>query len=557
MGSRVAIALAAAAATAAALCVSALPASASSAVKPAPPPLHVISLRAAFDKALRTTTAGPPAGIVPPRGTRLTAAALPTAAASCKEPECDVSYGGGPVQTSPHVYLLLWGSWWSTAAAGAASKYLSDFYSGLGVSPDDTWSTITSQYGDTTGSPTFSGSVFEGSWIDKSTPPDPVTPTDLAAEAASFASEQGISDLADAQVVVASQTGTCFSDGFAGNCGSPDSNGSYCGWHDYAADYGQSVDVPFINLPYQPDAGADCGENWVNAGSAGTFDGFSTVGGHEYAETTTDPEPSTGWIDPNDTISGGEIADKCVWGGSDWGSLGSDPYGDVTLSTGKYAMQSLWSNAAGRCVMTTSPQLTVGVPGTVMATLGVRASVQVTAATNTGIVAYRASGLPPGLSISGSGRIAGTPGVTAGTFTAKITVSDYAVSDTVTSRWLVGSMAGPVKGYKSRCADDYDGRTRNGNKIDLWSCDGKARQKITFTSSGELRIEGKCVTSGSHGVAIEPCTGSAAQTWTRRASGEYVSAGRCLTDPGDSVQNGTQLRVLACTGAAAQRWSLP
>jgi hypothetical protein len=458
------------------------------------------------------------------------------------------------------VYLLVWGPWWKTSASSAPYDYLVNFYKGLGVSPDDTWSTITSQYGDSTGAPTFGGSVFAGGFADASTPPDPVTPDALAAEAASFATTQGITDLTDAQIVVATQTGTCFSDGFAGNCGSPDENGSYCAWHDYAADYDLNPDVPFTNLPYQPDAGHLCGEHWINSGSAGTYDGFSTVGGHEYAESITDPLPPSGWIDPVDTVSGGEIADKCAWGGSIWGRIGSDPYGDVKLKTGTYAMQSLWSNKLGRCVLTTSPKLTVTAPGTVRATLGAHTSVQVKATTNTGIqtrLTFKATGLPAGLSLSAAGTISGTPGVTAGTRKSKITVSDNSGTKSVSITWQVSSRTGPVKGFKSRCVDDYRGKTSDGNKIDLWSCGGQARQKITFIASGELKVAGKCITDAKGRTVLEPCTGSAAQTWTRRADGQYVTGGTCLSDPGDSLQNGTQLRLSVCKDGAGQRWSLP
>jgi len=50
-------------------------------------------------------------------------------------------------------------------------------------------------------------------------------------------------------------------------------------------------------------------------------------------------------VDFNDS-SGGEIGDKCAW---------QAPNGDVALSTGSFAMQSLWSNSApNACVMSTS-----------------------------------------------------------------------------------------------------------------------------------------------------------------------------------------------------------
>jgi hypothetical protein len=456
------------------------------------------------------------------------------------------------VQASPHVYLLLWGPGWPTSSPAYSDLYY--LYAGLGVSPDDTWSAISSQYG-----PAFTGTVFEGAWQDTTVPPDPVTEADLAAEADGFATSIGITDLADAQIVIASQSGTCFSDGFIGSCGVPDAtHGLYCAWHSY------SGTVSYTNLPYQTDAGRYCGENWVNPGAAGTYDGFSTVAGHEYAESATDPEPNTGWTDPSDLISAGgvpsEVGDKCAWGGSNWGALGSDPYGDVTLSTGTFAMQSLWSNAAGRCVLTTSPRLAVTTPGTQKTILGTGVSVQVHAGTNTGTpLAYTAAGLPPGLSMGrSSGKITGTAAVTAGTFSSKVTVSGAAGSDTVTFSWQISSKAGPVKGYAARCADDYLDRSGNGTKIDLWSCDGQARQRITFTASGELRVADKCVTAG-RGAVLEPCTGSAAQTWTRRSNGEYVvkATGRCLSDPRNSTRNDTQLLVLGCTGTAGQRWSLP
>jgi Ricin-type beta-trefoil lectin domain/Putative Ig domain len=534
---------------------------ASSAAAASPPTTHVLSLHAAFERALATTRAGTPSGVVPPRGAGLSRAARPAAAASCTEPNCDLSYGGGPVQTTPHVYLLEWGPWWQTSAADAASSYLENFYEGLGVQPDDTWSTTTSQYSDGSGSPSFKGSVFAGVFVDTSTPPTSVTPDDLAAEAISVVSKAKITDLTDAQIVVAAQSGTCFSDGFAGSCGTASSTGSYCGWHDYAVGGGLTGDLPFVNLPYQPDAGAYCGENWVNSGAAGTYDGFSTVGGHEYAETITDPEPDTGWTDPSDTISDGgapgEVADKCIWGGSIWGALGSDPYGDVTLSTGSFAMQSLWSNAAGRCVMTTTPSLTVTTPATQRSTLGVRVSFRIHAVTNAGLLHYTATGLPAGLALNkATGAITGIPAVTAGTSAVHVTVSEYAGSRTVSFSWQVGSRSGAVTGYHRLCADDYDGRKGNGNKIDVWSCDGQTRQKIIFTASGELLVAGKCITSG-HGVVLEPCTGSTAQTWTRRSNGEYVVKGRCLTDPRNSTKNGTQLGANVCTDSASQHWSLP
>src|SRR6202022_2951242 len=147
-----------------------------------------------------------------------------------------------------------------------------------------------------------------------------------------------------AQYVVISPTGT-----------NPDNyqTQGFCAWHDYNGDstlsggpvtspYG---DIAFTNLPYIPDAGASCGQNFVNASSAGANDGISIVEGHEYAETITDQNPAGGWTDSG----GSENGDKCAWitPGTSGGSF------DLSLPTGTFAMQTTWANAgaggAGPC----------------------------------------------------------------------------------------------------------------------------------------------------------------------------------------------------------------
>lgn len=69
--------------------------------------------------------------------------------------------------------------------------------------------------------------------------------------------------------------------------------------------------------------------------SPGTLDGVSIVGGHEQAETETDPQPDTGWLD----ASGSENGDKCAW---------TDLIDNS--NAGGYPTQPLWSNASSSCV---------------------------------------------------------------------------------------------------------------------------------------------------------------------------------------------------------------
>lgn len=87
-------------------------------------------------------------------------------------------------------------------------------------------------------------------------------------------------------------------------------------------------------MPYQLDApaGSRCPNNLLG----NKLSAFSIVEGHEYAESMSDPQPAGGWL----TASGEEIGDLC-----------ESNFQNVTLPTGTFAMQPLWSNRAGACVI--------------------------------------------------------------------------------------------------------------------------------------------------------------------------------------------------------------
>ncbi|HTJ71243.1 MAG TPA: hypothetical protein VL551_27115 [Actinospica sp.] len=227
-----------------------------------------------------------------------------------------LNYGGGPLELNPQIYLDFWGSQWDSDSNGVES-YMQNLFSGLGAS-GDTWSTVTSQYTDGNGSsPSFGGAVLAGSWVDDSSAaPGSASQADLAAEADNAASHFGVSG-PDVDVFVLSPSGT-----------QPDNfpNAGFCAWHDWSGTVG------YTNMPYVLDAGSSCGANSVQ----NQLDGFSIVGGHEYAEAVTDPQPSSGYVDSN----GEEIGDLCAW----------DNDQTVSFGTGTFAMQPLYSNSAGGCV---------------------------------------------------------------------------------------------------------------------------------------------------------------------------------------------------------------
>ncbi|MHB8507539.1 MAG: hypothetical protein ACYDGR_02675 [Candidatus Dormibacteria bacterium] len=250
--------------------------------------------------------------------------------------------GGVGVETNPAVYLVYW-NW--TSDPSSVAPYYERFLNGVGGS---SWNNSVTQFcqGVATGTITCGSSgthagnptgLLKGTWSDSNPVPSSPTQSQLAAEAvraaAHFLNTTAASN-SSAQYIIATPTGHS-SSGFGRQ---------YCAYHSSTSS--NDGNVAYTNMPYIPDAGAGCGANFVNSGPAGALDGVSIVGGHEMAETETDQFPNGGWLDGG----GKENGDKCAWI-----STGQGASADIALSTGTFAVQSLWSNAfnnnAGGCVI--------------------------------------------------------------------------------------------------------------------------------------------------------------------------------------------------------------
>ena len=387
----------------------------------------------------------------------------------------DLNYGGGidgiGVTTGAEkVYLVFYGSQWGTQGTNSngdvtlsgdpsgMAPYLQEFLKGLGTG-GELWSGVMTQYCDgvATGAQSCPasnmqhvaypsgaalGGVLAGVWADENTAsPNQATAFDLGTEAVAAAAHFGNTTAAlnrDAQYVIVSPHGTN-PDNYQGN--------GFCAWHDYNGDPYVGVtspygDIAFTNLPYLPDAGASCGANFVNSGSAGNLDGVSIVEGHEYAETITDQNPAGGWTDS----IGSETGDKCAWisPGTSGGAF------NLKTSTGSFAVQTTWANdgksGAGACegshpvVINGGDTITVTNPGSQSTRKGTKVSLQIHASDNSlgQKLTYSASGLPSGLSIkSSTGLISGTP-TTIQTRTVTVKVTDTTgASKSVTFSWKI------------------------------------------------------------------------------------------------------------------------
>jgi serine protease len=272
-----------------------------------------------------------------------------------------MSYGGGiggiGVEPNAKVYLVFWGTQWGTASTSGSNlvftndpsgeaPYVQNFVRGLFGSMD-TWSTSQTQYCQnvatgatkcgrgTTKIKHPTTTPLAGVWYDNAAAePASATEPQLGAEGVRAAQHFGNTTAASnfsTQYVILSPTGT-HPDGFPST--------GFCAWHDYAADLGAAEPfghVALTNMPYVTNAGFSCGQSFVNPGAAGALDGVSIVEGHELEETVTDQFPVGGWTGP-----GSETGDKCAWI-----SAGRGAAANITLATGTFAVQSLFSNNAG------------------------------------------------------------------------------------------------------------------------------------------------------------------------------------------------------------------
>jgi hypothetical protein len=241
------------------------------------------------------------------------------------------------VETAPKVYLVFWGSQWSSDPSGEAG-ILENF---LGSAGSSSWLNTVTQYCQGVASGTVSctggtpagnqAGMLAGAWYDNGVKaPKRPNQSALASEAVKAAGHFGnttATSNSSVQYVVATAHGYNAS-GFGS---------SYCAWHSSASSsYG---DIAYTNLPYITDAGASCGANFNGLGADA---GITIVEGHEFAETITDQFPNGGWLDSG----GSEIGDKCAWNAATT---------NETFGSNSYPVQPLWSNAAnsggGGCVL--------------------------------------------------------------------------------------------------------------------------------------------------------------------------------------------------------------
>lgn len=226
-------------------------------------------------------------------------------------------YHGGPIQKNPKIYVIYWGFTGASADPDGVAPYLTSFLKGLSGTP---YYNINTQYYSTAAGDILDPPhEFAGEWFDNSSVPNQPSDTQVANEAVRAAAHFGYDY--DASYVVQLPHGSY-------------NNLQWCAYHSHTSS--PSGEVHYTNMPYQPDF-PPCGTDSVNTGAQGLLDSTSETAAHEISETQTDPDTSTGWYD----ASGNEIGDYCSYINLQ----------NITISTGTFATQPLWSNAANYCAI--------------------------------------------------------------------------------------------------------------------------------------------------------------------------------------------------------------
>jgi parallel beta-helix repeat protein len=147
-------------------------------------------------------------------------------------------------------------------------------------------------------------------------------------------------------------------------------------------------------------------------------------------------------------------------------------------------------------------------------------------------------------------------------FTSACAVGQSADARSSSGEALSSSAPGAINGLDGKCLDDSGDGTGDGNKIQLYDCNGTDAQRWTLTDSGQITgPAGKCL--DVQGDEQEPgtivwlytCNGTAAQVWNVVGTTLVSAGGLCLDVTGADPSNGTQLEIWTCNGQTNQSWT--
>ncbi|WP_367129610.1 ricin-type beta-trefoil lectin domain protein [Saccharothrix sp. HUAS TT1] len=124
-----------------------------------------------------------------------------------------------------------------------------------------------------------------------------------------------------------------------------------------------------------------------------------------------------------------------------------------------------------------------------------------------------------------------------------------------------GGSSSRIIGWQDKCIDIPNSNAVEGQRLQLWDCNGTAAQNWTWPGDGTVRAFGLCMDvawgSRDNGAAIQlaRCSGNPAQQFVLSGAGDLVNpqANKCV-DVTSWGGTGTPLQQWECLGGANQKW---
>ena len=264
----------------------------------------------------------------------------------------DPNYHGGPVLHTNRTYAIYWvpsAFTMSSAYRSIISTYFQNVAADSGKTSNIYYSTT--QYYDNVNGHILYSSSFGGAYVDTNPFPasgcsDSVSQTTVCLSDAQLRSE--ISRVITLKgwprgapnvyfMFTAKNVGSCYS---AGEC----AFSTYCAYH---STFGTGAsEVIYANMPYADTVASACDSGQHPNGN--DADATLNLTSKEHVAAIINYEGNA-WYDG---ATGVEFGDKC--GGNFGTILGSTPFGQYNevIGTGKYYLQTEWSEATNRCVQT-------------------------------------------------------------------------------------------------------------------------------------------------------------------------------------------------------------
>lgn len=234
-----------------------------------------------------------------------------------------LKYHGGPVFSTPTVYIIWYGNWAQANGTdnAAGQQIIRDFFSAIGGSP---YFSINSHYVGSTNA--ISGNV---TWTGKET-------------SAGYSLGTVLSD-ANIQTVVANAISS-------GAIGAADTNGlyfvmtssdvnessgfctQYCGWHTHGTISGQDIKYSFVGNAAR--CITSCAAQSTSPNGNAGVDGMISVTAHELEEATTDADASA-WY----ARTGAENGDDCAWTFGSSYQVSNGSWANMKLGTRDFLIQ--------------------------------------------------------------------------------------------------------------------------------------------------------------------------------------------------------------------------